>query len=374
MSNPEFSRICKAKAKIEDEIRKLVKTKSLRLVVKAVIKRNTIWRPIKERYEEIKANIPAVANDYLKSFAFQTYKDIRDGSVFEARTNYMNCINAIKAGRITHFNLKYKSKRKNGLSMHVSDKMITIDKGTLRFTCKSFSDKTIHVSNRTMKVLRSVTEVKDSIITKKNGVYCLRLPVNTSPVVAEKLTRVVGIDPGVSTFLSGYTSEKSFTIKQTEHCDYYDALKKRLRQLRKTNERKRIRRRVLDKLETKKTNITRELHWQSINYLVKNYDVIFLEKFDSQGFVKGGKSKTLNRRTNNLCPYQFRTRLMYKALQHGKIVEIVGAHHTTKTCSSCGNNQTMALTDRVYECKSCSLVLDRDYNAGKNILMKGLLV
>jgi putative transposase len=65
---------------------------------------------------------------------------------------------------------------------------------------------------------------------------------------------------------------------------------------------------------------------------------------------------------------------MYKALQHGKIVEIVGAHHTTKTCSSCGNNQTMALTDRVYECKSCSRVLDRDFNAGKNILMKGLLV
>jgi transposase len=342
--------------------------------VKAVIKRRTVWMPIKSRYDEIKANEPAVTNDYLKPFAFQTHSDIRGNSVLEAYTNYMNCIDAIKAGRITHFNLKYKSKRKHGLSMRVSDKMITIVNGTIRFTCKSFSDKTIHVSNRTMKVLRSITEVKNPIITKKDGVYRLHLPVDTSPVVVEKLTRVVGIDPGVSTFLSGYTPEKSFTIKQTERCDYYDALKKRLHQLRKTNERKRIRRKVLTKLDTKKTNITQELHWQSINYLVKNYDVIFLEKFDSQGFVKGGKSKALNRRTNNLCPYQFRTRLMYKALQHGKIVKIVGAHHTTKTCSSCGNNQTMALTDRVYECKSCSLVLDRDFNAGKNILMKGLLV
>jgi putative transposase len=215
--------------------------------------------------------------------------------------------------------------------------------------------------------------VKDSILTKKDGIYSIHIPIAINPIETEKLSRVVGIDPGVSTFLSAYTPEKSFTIKQTEHSEYYDMLKKRIRFLRKTGERKRIRRGLLTKLDRNKANIIRELHWKSINHLVKNYDIIFLEKFDSQGFVKGGKNKNLNRRTNNLAPYQFQMRLMYKALLNGKIVKIVDAHHTTRTCSSCGNMQDMKLTDRVYECKNCSLVLDRDFNADKNILLKGRL-
>ena len=116
-----------------------------------------------------------------------------------------------------------------------------------------------------------------------------------------------------------------------------------------------------------------ELHWKSINYLVKNYDLIFIEKFDSQGFVKNGKSKNLNRNTNNLKPFKFRERLLYKALTYGKIVKVVKAHNTTKTCSNCGSMKTMTLKDREYDCKSCNQVLDRDFNAAKNIILKGLL-
>ena len=41
---------------------------------------------------------------------------------------------------------------------------------------------------------------------------------------------------------------------------------------------------------------------------------------------------------------------------------------SSKTCSCCGNvKQNLKLSDRVYECESCGLVIDRDYNAAINL-------
>lgn len=40
-------------------------------------------------------------------------------------------------------------------------------------------------------------------------------------------------------------------------------------------------------------------------------------------------------------------------------------------CSSCGHRQTHSLADRVnrtYSCPCCGIVVDRDYNASRNIL------
>lgn len=87
-----------------------------------------------------------------------------------------------------------------------------------------------------------------------------------------------------------------------------------------------------------------------------------------------GKNKGLNRNTNDLKHFQFRQRLLYKALSRGKIVEVVKAHNTTKTCSNCGSMKKMTLSDREYVCNSCNQVLDRDFNAAKNMILKGLLM
>ncbi len=314
-----------------------------------------------------------IRNSSIKPFELDVHKDIRAGAVFEACTNFSNCVKAINAGRITHFKLKYRSSKSKCYSMNITKSMLKLDNKTLRFTDKSLQDKTIHVANRTKKILNGIIELKDSKITKTNGIYELRLPVVISIPYNNKIINVVGIDPGVSTFLSMYSPDSSVTIKQSSCCKYIDKLRSHIKNLRKTRMRDRIKRRVMLKLDRKQSNVTDELHWKSINYILRNYDLIFIEKFDTQGFVKGGKSKTLNRDTNNHKPYKFRQRLEYKALACGKIVDVVNAQHTTMTCSSCGNLQKMTLKDRVYICNSCGISLDRDFNAGKNILLKGLL-
>ena len=43
-------------------------------------------------------------------------------------------------------------------------------------------------------------------------------------------------------------------------------------------------------------------------------------------------------------------------------------------CSSCGALQAMPLQVRIYECTSCGISLDRDWNASINIRAAGLAV
>jgi len=69
----------------------------------------------------------------------------------------------------------------------------------------------------------------------------------------------------------------------------------------------------------------------------------------------------------------FKNVLFSKALINGNIPVLVPPENTTKTCSGCGSLKMMKLEDRIYECKKCKLVLDRDYNAAINIEKLGLL-
>jgi len=45
---------------------------------------------------------------------------------------------------------------------------------------------------------------------------------------------------------------------------------------------------------------------------------------------------------------------------------------TTQTCSFCGYRQKLSLSDRVFKCSKCGLVMDRDVNSAKNILKQAL--
>ena len=50
---------------------------------------------------------------------------------------------------------------------------------------------------------------------------------------------------------------------------------------------------------------------------------------------------------------------------------IVNPAYTSQDCSNCGTRQVLKLSDRIYSCEKCKLVIDRDLNASKNILRIG---
>ena len=67
--------------------------------------------------------------------------------------------------------------------------------------------------------------------------------------------------------------------------------------------------------------------------------------------------------------------LEYKALRAGRMLIKVPAHFTSKTCNCCGSiNSELKLSDREWICSDCGTEHERDHNAAKNVLAKGMRI
>lgn len=104
--------------------------------------------------------------------------------------------------------------------------------------------------------------------------------------------------------------------------------------------------------------------------LVKSYDVIIIEDLRSKNMMKNHK---LAKSIGNASWYEFRTMLKYKCEWYGKQLIIVPPHYTSQECSNCHHNSGEKTLDiREWTCNNCGKHHDRDINAAKNILAKGL--
>lgn len=104
--------------------------------------------------------------------------------------------------------------------------------------------------------------------------------------------------------------------------------------------------------------------------LVKNYDVIVIEDLSSKNLMKNHK---LAHAIGNASWYKFRAMLEYKCEWHGRELIVVSPHYTSQECSNCNHNDgSKPLGIREWTCSNCGAHHDRDVNAAKNILKKGL--
>ena len=122
---------------------------------------------------------------------------------------------------------------------------------------------------------------------------------------------------------------------------------------------------VQEKVANQRKNF---LHHKS-KELVTNYDAVVIEDLDMKGMSQAlnfGKSVADNGWG------MFTSFLAYKLKEQGKqLVKIDKWFASTKTCSKCGAEKPMALSERTYSC-SCGLTLDRDYNSALNIKKEGI--
>ena len=67
--------------------------------------------------------------------------------------------------------------------------------------------------------------------------------------------------------------------------------------------------------------------------------------------------------------YQFKVKLQYKCMLNGIELRVVDRFYpSSKLCSKCGSiDKTLKLSDRVYVCKECGYIIDRDKNASINL-------
>lgn len=97
--------------------------------------------------------------------------------------------------------------------------------------------------------------------------------------------------------------------------------------------------------------------------IVKNHDIICVEGLDIANLLEQG-TKSLSRSISDAGWRQFLRCLKYKAAEQGKhFVETGKYFPSTQTCSCCLNKKKMGLEDRIYECRHCSTVIERDLNS-----------
>jgi putative transposase len=98
--------------------------------------------------------------------------------------------------------------------------------------------------------------------------------------------------------------------------------------------------------------------------LVRDYDVIAMEKLNVKGLARGA----LARDVHDASWAKFISLLRYKAECAGTRLIEVDPYDTSQDCSGCRVKVPKALGERLHECPHCGLAIDRDLNAARNIL------
>ena len=104
-------------------------------------------------------------------------------------------------------------------------------------------------------------------------------------------------------------------------------------------------------------------------FLVDNHGTIMFEELNIRNLTKNHNlaSAILDSAWGRL-----RRLTAYKAERRGGRVMLVNPSGTSQKCSGCGNVEHLELSDRTFTCSACGLTLDRDVNAARNILQRGL--
>lgn len=197
----------------------------------------------------------------------------------------------------------------------------------------------------------------------------------------ETSDEVIGIDLGIKNTIYTSNGVSKPNINHTRKVINLVKRKKRLQrkvsrkyELNK-NDRKYVKTKNIKKLERQIQLIERKLHYIRENYnqqitneIIAQYPArIMLENLKVRNMMK---NRHLARAIQEQQFYRIRQLLIEKAINSMSIqVGVVDWNYpSSKKCSRCGAmKKILKLSERIYVCDNCGLVIDRDYNASLNI-------
>lgn len=157
-------------------------------------------------------------------------------------------------------------------------------------------------------------------------------------------------------------------------CHHYDKLQSQWSQSN-ISHRKRYRiKRAGARLQLKIRNLVDDLHKNLSKYLCRNFDLIIIPRFETQGMIRRGQRRINSataRKMVTWAHYRFRQRLILKAREYPNChILIVTEEYTSKTCGRCGRLNPNLGGKEIFRCSNCDLEIDRDINGARNILIK----
>jgi putative transposase len=214
---------------------------------------------------------------------------------------------------------------------------------------------------KTCTVIRDIDQWYACITAEKDGEENF-LPSNNRPPV--------GIDLGVTAVAA--TSDGSIIpaprlLKKSEAG--IKRLQKSLSRKRKGSKNREKAKIALEKAWRRLRNRRNDFAHKTSRSLADNYGLIVFEDLKIRNMVK---NHSLSSAILDACWGKTRRLTAYKAERRGGRVILVEPRGTSQECSGCGRVVEKALSERTHSCPFCGLELDRDVNAARNILARGL--
>lgn len=376
---------------------------------------------LKEVKEKIKKDSIMKDDDFLKfkNFYEQSQKNnsfimphTLDNAIKLACANFQSALTNLERGYIKKFYIRYwklnklyqildiendefrdrilKEEEKNILRLSEINNIKIENKEIYQLMCPTKLGK-VHFYYKNKEIFLDCIDSDCKIYyDSKQDHYKLLIPFETTK--EEILTKpyeksFISLDPGLRTFLTGLTYENEvLDIFKTKDSKLEEYLKKKEKYENNKNLGKgyfyskeagkkiyKRRKNIIKTLERKIKNLVTEIHWKIIQFLTDNYKHILLGDMSTKGIVNS-KTSILSKIQKDLAYtlsfYTFREKLQYKCHVKGNLYYNVREKFTSKTCSCCGHYKKDLGGNKLYECLKCGLIIDRDVNSCRNILLK----
>lgn len=306
--------------------------------------------------------------------------DTRQEGIADAIQSFKNNLDALREGRITSFDVKFRSKKQTNQSFRVNKKALNVENSSMFVQRLKKKSKLRFRKRDVSKFLQDGTlDGNFMVVRTKPNFWYLCLPRTREPAVYENpVYKSVFLDPGVRTFQTFYSPDgvcgkiggEEINNKLKAIATKHDHLMSVASQRTVPSKTKKHLRARCATLRHKISNIVDDLHWQTCSFLCNTFQNIFLPRFEVADMVVGSPlGSKVTRKMLQLSHGKFRERILYYAKTKNRNVYLVGEEYTTKTCGSCGNLQEMA-GNKIYQCPSCNARIDRDYNGARNVCLK----
>ena len=305
--------------------------------------------------------------------------DVRDGAMIDLVNAYASNFAKKRKGKtaLPHFSLKYRSRKQPAESIYIRGRL--------------FKHGRFYPTYLGKEPMRSAEPLPDSIeydcrlVRTRLGQYYICIPqplaVASDNQAPTATGRVASLDPGVRTFQtlydpSGYALEvgKGDMGHIVRLCSHMDKLQSKAALKTTSHRSRRHMHRAGWRLQGRVRNLVDELHKKLSTFLVRNYSTVLLPTFETSQMVGRAARKIDSKTVRSMLTwshYRFKQRLLNKTREYtGCKVIIVDESYTSKTCGQCGRLHESLGSNKIFRCPSCRVVMDRDLNAARNILLK----
>lgn len=283
-----------------------------------------------------------------------------DYAINDASNNFKSHFTNLKRKNIKHFRLRY-------IKLNKKKKIFKLEKSSFTNVgfCVSIFDK-MKCCLDNFNYVKNIETV--ATICYYNNLFYLLLRKKKNQTNNKK-RKIISIDLGIRTYITGYTSTKIIKIGTQSN-----KIKEKLEVIDKLSQKKpkSIWRKIINKKYDRIKNMMNDFKWKTINYLIKNYKMILIGNFSTKSMGETKMNDMVKRIANLYNIFDFKQKLKYKCFNSQTKYKEINESYTSKCCSCCGYYKKNLGGSKVYICNNCKKVIDRDVNGAKNIMMRSI--